>query len=176
MRQGFSLIEYVIYIGIVAIVLTSSLSFAWMMINDQVKLDAEIDVNTTGALVIEKLGYYIERVDNIDSLTLYGVDSGRIVLNYATNPQITIDTYQKQITMGNATLTITKLRFKEGASAAVDLTSDDVDVEDFILTDLSKANSTTVGIELRLEAVNPSKSRAHDSTETWTNSVTLRKF
>lgn len=175
MRQGFTLIEYVIYIGIVAIVLTSALSFAWMMINDQIKLEKVINLNTGGSLVLQNVAHYVQRADSIDPLTLYGNPKGRLVLNYSTNPQVTFDIYQKQVTLGDSVETINKLRMTEGASPAVDLTSDNVTVNRFIVSDASKTGSTTLDIILDLGDVNPSRAYAYEADNIWTISVTLRK-
>jgi len=175
---GLSLIEYVIYIGIVALVLVASITFAWVIINDQTKQTAIYEVNEDGNLVLDKVSNYLQRADNIDSTTIYSTNPGTLVLNFDTNPQITFDTYQKIVTLGDETVTTTKLRMQEGVAAAVDITSDKVDVTNFVIEDITNTplgGTTTVQIYLTLSSVNPSSSKAYDSENSWTITSTPRK-
>ncbi|MFA5076491.1 MAG: prepilin-type N-terminal cleavage/methylation domain-containing protein [Patescibacteria group bacterium] len=174
-QRGFTLIEFVIYIGIVTFVLIASLTFAWTIINDQIKQGNLIEVNYHGGFIMQKVLYYSQRASTVDAQTVYNTNPGKLVLNYPTNPQIVIDTYQKQITLGGNPVTITKLRFQEGVSTAIDLTSDEVTVNNFSITNLSTANVTTFRVDLDLEAVNPSGSKTYEAQNAWTISATLRQ-
>ena len=173
--RGFTLVEFLIYIGMVTFVLISSITFAWILINDQTKSESLAEVNDNGSFILNKISYYTKRVDTIDNQTIYDTNPGKLVLNYASNPQIIFDTYQKQVTLGDIAVNITKLRMKEGVNPAVDITSDRVDVTNFIITDFSKTGATTIKVDLTLETVNPSKSKAYEAQNSWTTSITIRK-
>lgn len=174
-QQGITLIEYTIYIGIVAFVLLSVISFAWVIINDQTKQQALVEVNDMGGFVSSEIGYAVRRAESIDAQTVYDVNPGRLVINYQAEPQIIFDTYQKEITLGDQTLFITKLRMQEGANPAVDITSDLVDVTEFIITDLSKTNIITLQMILEIERVNPSNDKIYEAARSWTPSFSVRE-
>lgn len=174
-QKGFTLIEFIIYIGIVTLVLIASLTFAWTLINDQIKQERLIEVNDNGSFVLEKISYYTKRAASLDAQTIYDINPGKLVLNYSSNPQVIIDTYQKEVTLGEISTTIIKLRIKIGAEPAIDIISDKINVTNFIITDLSNASAVTLKIDLSLEAVNPSKSKTYEAQNSWTTSFTLRK-
>lgn len=172
--RGFTLIELIVYICLTSIVLMSSLSISFLIINDQIKESVIAEVNGNGEFVIEKIAYLAKRAGAVNAETIYNANPGKLVLDYAVNPQITIDTYDKQIVLNGAAVTIKKLRFKQGAGAAVDLTSDRVNVANFSLINLSGLNSVSIEADLSLESVNPSSSAAYASENSWSVPVTLR--
>ncbi len=174
-QQGITLIEYTIYIGIVAFVLLSSVTFAWVIIDDQTKQQSLVEVNDMGSFVSGKIGYAVRRAESIDELTTYDVNPGRLMINYQAEPQITFDTYQKEITLGDETFFITKLRRQEGANPAVDITSDLVNVTEFIITDLSTASIVTLQLTLGIERVNPSNDKTYEAVMSWTPSFSVRE-
>jgi len=174
MPKGFTLIELIIYLAIIAIVLTASISFAWVLINDQIKLHAITELNDNAHFVMDKFVYHAKRAIEIDAQTVFDSNPGKLVLNYHTNPQITIDTYTKQITVGDQTVNITKLRLKHGADPAQDITSDEVNVTNFTITNLSNPNAKTIQVALNMEKVNPSSHKIYEAQNSWTISLTPR--
>lgn len=175
-KSGFTLIEYIMYIGITSVVLLAAFSFVWTIINNQVKMQVLIEVDNNGTFVLEKLSYYTKRADTIDATTVYDSNPGKLVINYATDPQITFDTYEKEITLGDSSVMITKLRMKIGADPAEDITSDGVDVTNFVLTDFSVGQIKTINFDLTIESVNPSGSQKYAAENSWTTTVTVRAF
>ncbi|NQT50352.1 prepilin-type N-terminal cleavage/methylation domain-containing protein [Candidatus Kuenenbacteria bacterium] len=175
MRKGFTLIEIIIYLGIVTVLLTACLSFAWVIINDQIKQEQLTEVNDAGTFVLDKITYHSKRANAINAQTLYDLNPGKLILNYVSGPQITIDTYEKQITLGDTQTTITKLRLQHGSDPAVDITGDKINVTNFTISDLSNANAYTIQIEFAIETVNPTNSKTYEAQNSWTTSVTLRK-
>lgn len=174
MQKGFTLIELIIYLAIVAIVLTASVSFAWVLINDQIKQQAITEINDNAHFVMDKFVYHTKRSIEIDAQTIFDSNPGKLVLNYFTNPQITIDTYRKEITMGDATVLITKLRLQHGTDPAQDLTSDEINITNFTVTNLSNPNAKTVQVDLSMEKVNPSNHKIYEAQNSWTISLTPR--
>lgn len=173
--RGFTLIEFVIYIGIVTFVLSASVIFAYTLINDQAKQESLIEVTSDGGFALDKLSYYIQRANSVDAQTIYSTNPGKLVLNFSDGSKIVFDTFQKQITLGGSTVDIIKLRMQKDADQAVELTSDKVTVTNFVITNLSSAGATVLKIDLSLGAVNPSNSKIYAAQNSWTTSVTLRK-
>lgn len=174
-HRGFILLEFLLYIGIATLVLITSVNFAWTLINDQIKQEQLSKVIDNGSFVLDKTSYYSKRADSLDGQTIYGVHPGKLILNYMSNPQTTIDTYQKEIIVGEAPVIITKLRLREGANPAIDITSDEVDVKNFVVTNMSTVSATVFRINLNLEAINPGASKVYEAQNSWTTSFTLRK-
>ncbi len=173
-QSGLSLVEYVIYIGIAAVVLVAMVSYAWILINDQTKQERLAEVNDVGAYVLETIVYETERASMIGGSTVYGTNPGKLVLNFSSGPNVTFETYQTTVYLGDTPVTITKLTRQEGTGLPVDITGDNINITNFVLTDLSKTGATTVAIDLTLNSLNPEDSKVYESENSWTTSVTLR--
>lgn len=171
--KGLTLIEMLIYIGIVSLVLVVSISYAWVVIRDQHKQQLEAEVNYVGNFVIEKIIYNAQRAQSFGA-NVYNAHPGKIVLNYASDPQITIDSYSKAITLGDKTVNITKLRLAELGVETNDLTSDRINVTNFIITNLSTAGAQAVKIDLTVSAVNPENLKQYEATKSWSVAATIR--
>ncbi len=175
MQKGFTLIEIIIYLAIITTILIASLNFAWTIINDQTKQENLSEVNNAGRFILDKITYNTKRSNAIEAGSIYDANPGKLILSYIANPQMIIDTYDKQITLGGTDLTITKLRLTRGANLAVDLTGDKINVSNFVITDSSNASAVTINIELTLSAINPSETKSYEAQNSWTTSITVRK-
>lgn len=173
-KKGFTLLELIIYIGISLIVLTSLLSFAWIVIQDQIKQERLEEIYSTGNFIIDKISYYEKRAANIGGGTIYIQDPGAIAFTYSSNPSITIDSYTKDVLVAGVPLTITKLRFTEGSNPALDLTSDRVNVSHFIITDLSSGATQATKINMTIESLNPSESPIYGASYSWDTTINKR--
>lgn len=173
-KRGFTLIEFVIYIGLATIFIVTSLNFVWMILGDEIKQEQLAEVNDGGKFVLEKTSYYIQRADGLDSQTIFDAHPGKLVLNTAAG-QIIFDTYQKNITLGSSAIVITKLRMTEGSNPASDLTSDQVDVKNFVVNNFSASESTIIRLNLTLGSVNPTGSKIYEAQNSWTDSTAIRK-
>ncbi|HAZ28257.1 MAG TPA: hypothetical protein DCY48_00570 [Candidatus Magasanikbacteria bacterium] len=173
-RAGFTLLEFVIYIGMTTMVLVSLLSFTWSILHNRAKQAALMEVNNSGNFALEQMLYYTRRASTIGSDTIYGTDPGKLVLTSNTNPTVTIDTYQTSVALGETIVPITKLRLQHGSATPIDITSDRVHVASFILANLTSDTLPTVQITLHLEAANPSNSVFYEAEKTFVTSATLR--
>ena len=173
-KNGYLLLELVLYIGISVIVLTVFLSFAWGLIQDQSKQKALTEVIDGGEFVLSTISYNAERATTVSNSTVYATHPGTIVLTYPSTPNITFDTYQKNITLNGQEFAIRKLRMTVTGSSSVDLTNDNVSVNNFVLTNLSSGDAKAFSIQLTLESLNPSLSQAYDAQKSWTTAVTLK--
>lgn len=167
--------EFIMYICITGIMLVSSVSIAFMIINNQIKQSIVSEINDNGNFAINKISYLTKRASAINAQTIFNVNPGKLILDFTGEPQITIDTYQKQIIANGTNINILKLRMKQGSSPAIDLTSDKVHVTDFLLTDLSGTYADSVSIYLTLQSINPSNSAIYASQKSWGVSLTVRK-
>jgi CxxC motif-containing protein (DUF1111 family) len=99
-------------------------------------------------------------------------------LDYAgSGTDVIIDTYTKDVTLSNGQIvTIRKLRIKEGALAYQDLTSDQVDVSNFVLRNLTKTSERkNINIEVTLEQLNPLNDPNYNTTISVETAISLRQ-
>ncbi len=172
-QKGFTLIELILYVAILAIVVIAILTFAWTFINDQQKQQRLTEVDDSGAMILDQIIYQVKNANSVDGETVFDSNPGKLVINFPSQPQITFDTYEKNVTLGDVVTTIKILRMTEDASPAVHLTSEAVTVTNFVINDLSNSIATTLQIQLSLEAVNPAGAQAYEAQNSWTTSVTL---
>ena len=94
--------------------------------------------------------------------TLFDINPGRLSLQMPSG-QVTIDTYTKEVLLGNRTFTIRKLRFDDG-SQVVDLTSDLVDVTQFVIRDRRQGTEPdTIKVEFTVQYFNPDQISLYDA-------------
>src|SRR6266571_3526280 len=69
LERGFTLIELIIYIAIVAIILTSLIPFAWNVIEGGAKSATEQEVFANARYVSERIKYEIRNASGINSVS-----------------------------------------------------------------------------------------------------------
>ncbi|MFH1142361.1 MAG: hypothetical protein ABIH67_02790 [Candidatus Uhrbacteria bacterium] len=173
-QRGFTLLEYVIYIGIVTMVLISMIDFAWLLLNDQAKQEITADINDLGTHSLDQITYYTHRASSISSATVLNINPGKLVLSFSTGPDVIFETYPETIMIGNTPVMITKLRMEEVGVNQVDLTSERVNVTNFVITDLSGTEATTINIDITFESVNPEENKVYESENSWSTTITTR--
>lgn len=173
-HKGFTLIEFIIYISLTSFLVIASLNFIWTIVGDKVKQEQLSGVNDSGAFVLKKIFYSIQRADGLNGQSVFNIHPGKLVLN-TTSGQTVFDTYQKNVSLGSTTIAITKLRMTEGISPATDLTSDEIDVRSFVINNFSNSGATTIRVNLTLGSVNPAGTKIYEAQNSWTTSATIRK-
>lgn len=174
-QRGFTLMEFLIYIGITIVVLMSSVTFAWTIMNDRVKQDAVVEATDGCNFVIDKISYYTKRSASVSGSTVYGTNPGKLVLTMPDASSITFDTYTKSVMKGEVSVNIKKARLQVGAAAAVDLISDDLNVMNFVINDWSNTKAVTLKFLLTINTVNPSSDITYEGEKSCTISITKRK-
>lgn len=174
MKQGFTLIEIVIYFALVSLVLGSVTTFTWNLIQDQQKQSSLAEVNDNAEFVIDKVGYYTRRANKIHSNTEFGTEKGQLVLTFPSSSKLTIDTYQTQVNLEKTSVTTTKLRYQRSGKSAYDLTSDLMKVKKFKLTDRSNSSSDALQVNLKLSRLNPANSNMYEAVQTFQAAFTTR--
>ena len=163
MSKSFTLVELIIYIALVALVAIVAVSFAWNIINARIKNQAYQEAQQNLRFGLEKITQAIRGADDAS------ISDSVLTLNYPTK-DIILDVAAKTINLGGQDVEIHKLRITDGPSDPEALTSDKVDVTNFILTNLTQGSEPkNIKIELTIKYVNPSqdpKWEAEISSET----------
>lgn len=173
-KKGFTLVELIVYIGIVSIVVVPLTTITWMLIGDQVKQERITEVNDIGTFALQRISQETKEASSINVGTVFDTNPGTLTLEFSDKDNITFDTYEKAIVVGSQNVVIRTLRITEGSNPSVDLTSDLLSVSQFYITDRSTSSATSIQIELGVEAVNPTNTKAYEAQNSWATSITLR--
>ncbi len=174
--KAFTLIELIVYIGILSIVLVSAIGFLWNIIGGSVRVSASAELTYSARLVLDNITYAGRGAHDV--LTANStLDSHPGVLVFEnTGGDVTFDTATKDIIVGGQNVTIRKLRMKTGTGSPIDLTSDKVDVTDFVVKNRTRGTEPkNVKVEVALAFVNPGQDLARDQTLSFETAVSIRK-
>lgn len=174
-RAGFSLLEIVIYLGIVVLVTVPAMTIAWVFLYDAVAQERVAEVDAVGALTLTTVKRSVRSAQTIDAATVVDVHPGVLAFTRSDSTQVVLDTEQRDVPFGGRTVTIRKLRIREGAGAAYALTSDAVDVTEFVVRDRTTAGSASIEVTFGLAAVNPDGDVRFGAQRTWTTAITPRQ-
>jgi len=174
--KAFTLVELIIYIAILAIVLVSTIGFLWNVIGGSVRVSTSAELMYNSRLVLYKITRSGRGANDVlTANSTFGSHPGVLVFGY-TSGDITFDTATKSITVGGQSVMIRKLRMKTGSSSPIDLTSDKVDVTNFVVKNRTKGTEPkNVKIEVTLAFVNPGQDPARNQTLSFETAVSIRK-
>lgn len=130
-NDGFTFIELILYISIVAIMLSAIIPFAWGVIGGGVKSSAEQEVFSQARYVSELIKYEIRRASGITS-----VDATSISLTNFPPDATTV------ISLSGGEMQINK-----NGAGAVSLNSDDTTVTSLTFTDYTSVDNKTKHIQ-----------------------------
>lgn len=156
-NQGFTLIELIVYLGIVSVFMTSAVYFSWDILFGQVKSEVAQEVQQNSRVALQRMTYEIRRAKAINS-----VGSG-LSLSMADDTTTVFDVNVDGV-----------LQINEDGGGAVALTSDKVQVTSLTFTDRSIGDSKNVKIELTISHVNPENVQEWKREESFETTVEVR--
>lgn len=174
--KAFTLIELIIYIAIIAIVFVSTVGILWNVIGGSVRVNSSTEIAYSARLVLDNITRSCRNANDI-LIASSTFDSHPGVLVFGNlEGDVTFDTATKNITVGGQSLTIRKLRMKTGAGSPIDLTSDKVDVTNFVVKNRTRGTEPkNVKVEVALAFVNPGQDPARNRTLSFETAVSIRK-
>jgi len=174
--KAFTLIELIIYIAILATVLVSTVGILWNVIGGSVRVSSSTEISYSARLVLDNITRAGRGAsDVLTGSSTFGSHPGVLVFGSAGG-DITFDTTTKNITVGGQSVTIRKLRMKTGAGEPIDLTSDKVDVTNFIVKNRTRGTEPkNVKVEVTLASVNPGQDPARNKTLSFETAISIRK-
>lgn len=164
---GFTLIELIIYLGMVAFVLVAATQFAFELAITSAKTAALEETSRNARFAVARIAAEIREASdvNLGSSTL-GVNPSTLSLataNGATNPTI-------------FSVSGTTLNIQQGAGPALPLTNSKVQVVDFTVTNLSTTGRTKAfRIALRLVFTNPTSLQQFAADYTFETTAKIQK-
>lgn len=154
MKKGFTLIELIIYIGILVSILLVAFSFGWEIIYSNVKSQAIREVQQNARFCMEKITRIIKEAKAIKH-PRRGNSSSRLSLEM-TDPDLDPTTFD---------LFDNKLRITQGKNGSYELTNNRVAVSNLSFTNLSYSDTPgTIQIEIDLEHINPINRSEYQAT------------
>jgi len=176
-KKGFTLVELIIYVGVAAGVMVIIVTISLNVIVSNRSLQVRQEVYAGSRAFMEQFQQYIRASDNVGGSTVFDSNPGKLVLDYPNLAQdVVFDTYTKTVDVGGKSADITKLRFTYGNEDSVDLTTDRVDLTNFVITDLTRASEAdNLLLEFTLEAVNPTGDVNYDADLSFRTAISIRR-
>lgn len=164
-KEGFTLIEFILYIGIVGIILTIAGAIGLNVLLGKARLMAAEEVSQNTRFIMEKI---TERVRNAEAIN-------------SPAPGTSASTLSLQVADSAKNPTVFDLsggvvRIKEGSGPNVALSSSEVTVTDLQFSNTSYANTPgTVRVQMTTEFNNPDNRREYNFSKTFYTTANIRK-
>ncbi len=150
--KGFTLIEFIIYIAILAVVLLVSFNFSWQIIFSNEKAQSQREVQQNARFVMEKISRILRQAKSVN--TPSPGSSANILSLEMKDPLLDPTVFE---------ITDNKLYITQGADPSYELTNNRVEVSNIQFRNLSFADTPeTIQIDISLKHVNPSGRTEYD--------------
>ncbi|GMR19182.1 MAG: hypothetical protein BMS9Abin34_312 [Patescibacteria group bacterium] len=167
-RRGFSLIELLLYIGLLSLFLVAATSSLWDIILGNVKSGVQQEVQESLRYITHRIQFELRNADSINPASDFGV-------NLSTNPSAVLsvsspapdDPTEFRVSSG-------VLQIKRGSGNWTALTSGAVEVATLTFTDLSDSNSENVQFTVTVKYRNPSGRSQWEREATFEGAAQLR--
>lgn len=165
-RQGFTLVEMVLYVAICSILLLSLSVFLSFLLGSRVQSQSITEVNQQGFQVMSLLTSTIRNGRSIQTPSI-GLSSSTLSLTTANallNPTV-------------FSLASTTMRVQEGSKSPIALTNSRVAVSGLAFQNVSSASSTEkiIRISFTIDYINTSGRQEYSFSKTFNGSATLRQ-
>ena len=163
-QSGFTLIEAVIYMALLATLLLALSGFYGLVLNSRVKAQTISEVEQQGTQIVQVISQSIRNATAINSPTI-GSNAASLSIAVVSAPQ--------SPTIFD--LSAGALHIKEGASAPVDLSNNRVLISNLVFYNLSRASTEgIISFQFTVTRVNNSGRNELDYTKTFYASAALR--
>lgn len=163
--EGFTLVEFILYIGIVGIVLLVAGAIGLNVLFGKAKLMTIEEVSQNARFALERIS---ERVRNAEAINspAPSTSASTLSLKMASSTQNpTIFDFSHGV-----------IRITEGAGSTVNLTSSEIIVTNLQFSNISYPNTPgTLRIELRLKLVNPENRQEYNFEKTFYTTANIHK-
>jgi hypothetical protein len=148
--KGFSLLETVIYIGLLSILLSSTVVFSLGLLQKVDVIDTRVRLDEKAALIFSELSSEITRAQSINVTgSTFGVDGSSLVFVDASGVSVTIDRASDSVDFPAGAQTVNRLRIQRGVIADW-ITDGDMSVESWKVEVVRNSVSTLTGLNIRL--------------------------
>lgn len=177
MRQhpsGMTLIETVIYIGILAIILPSLVILLISVIQKVTRADARIRIAQTITALQTQLNYELLSALSINtSASVLGVNPSTLRFTSQSGELITLDRQAITVTFGNTQQTVNRLRWQRGIAAALWFTDPNLNVFLLRVDPIRDGINTLRGLRINIGIELVNTSITQERSATWSSSTTI---
>ena len=136
MKKAFTFVELILYVGIVAVIISAIIPLSWAVIEGGAESGVQQEVWSSARFMAEKIKWEIRNASGINSVTANAISLGNFTP--ADNPTIITFTYP------NVTV-------KKGAAAAVRINPEGVRVGTLVFTNFSSGDGKSKHIQYYLK-------------------------
>jgi len=166
-RNGYTLLELLIYIVIVSALLMTITTFFSLVAEARVKNQSISEVNDQGAAIMD---YITQTIRNATSITAPATGSN------AASLTLVVPTGSLSPTIFDASGSPSNIRVKEGAGAAIPLSANNIDVSGLNFRNLTRAGTNgIVQVQFTVSRVNPLNRNEYDYRKTFISSAEVGK-
>lgn len=161
--KGFTLIEFIIYITVVAVILVLASGFAWNIIQGNTKTACYREIQQNGRFAMEKIARAIKEASAINS-PIAGNSANSLSLEMA-DPNLDPTVFD---------LSDNKLRITQGSTGPYGLTGDQAIVSSLQFTNLSYIDTPgTIRVEMAIDHVNLSNRSEYAASLEFVSTISL---
>lgn len=167
-KAGFTLIETIIYVGIIGLVLSSLVSFSVVISNSRNKNYVAGEVHASARIVLDLISQKIKEAENINvGASTLNSDPGLLSLSMS---DISKDPTIIKLNQDDGILQI-----KEGSGDEVDITTDEIKITNLVFSNLNSTSPReNVKIDITIEFNNQGDSVEFDYSKSYQTAVSLR--
>lgn len=179
LSPAFTLLELTIYIALATLTLMMIITIGHNLIISNARSEAQRELSVNMRSLVQQISQSIKNATNVTvGSSTFGSHPGVLTLDYpGSGTDVIINTYDKTVTMSSgATVAIKKLRIKEGTLDYQDLTSDNVNVTNFVVRNLTRGSERkNINLEVTLSQLNPAGDPNYDASLTTETATSLRQ-
>jgi len=173
MKRSFTLIEILIYLSVLAIIISAVISFFIWVNQSNAKTKAMREVIDNGRRATEVITYEIKEAKGIYFPTsVFSSNPGQLSLITSKYlPEEETATYIDFYICG------TQICFKKESQDPIVLTSDDTEIKSLIFKEIAtKKNNPSIQIELKIDYKTPSTNPSYQASATLESTASLRLY
>lgn len=150
--KGITLIETVLYVGLLAITLPFMVQFLLRTQSEHQLFDARMRMEQSAALLLDQLTYDLTKADNI-SVSTSTLNSATSTFKFHddSGTLITIDCPTVNTTFESGSQNVRRLRYQSGANAAIYLTDNNLDVTQWRIVAVRDSSNILTGIRVSFD-------------------------
>lgn len=177
-RGGFTLVEAVLALALAAVALVAGFDLLWQVLSARATSVALREAQGNAQLGLRRMEAELRSAASLQSgASVFGVNPGRLAVDYPGSANdVVFDTATTTVAVGGSAVEIRILRVTVGGGSPLALTSNQVDVDKLIFTNLTRPGyPASLRIELAVRTVHQGGSPWPGASFTLLGGVTLRQ-
>ncbi len=163
-HSGFTLVEFLLYIGLMALIVGSITTLASVVLKSRVKANVTREVEQQGNFAMNKMILVTQNAQSINTPATGSAATTLSISTYNSSENPTIFDVQSGT-----------IRVQRGAGLAIALTNNRVTVSGLNIQNTTATNSSTLKIQFTLSSRTTSQSREYNYSKTFYGGSTIRK-